>query len=476
MEIGDYLSIAKRWWWTLLVAIWVAALAGYLVASRLPPTYESEVVLLVGPISNSDVNTLKASGELVQTYATLVTSQPVMSATIEKLGLTMSTQELESNTSALANDVTRFLTIDVDDSDPREAARIANGVAGELIALTSQGTVRPEGQLQIIDPAEPPGAPIAPQVGLIVMLAAVAGLLGAIVVILLAEYFSETIRTREDLVRHAPVPVLTTLGGARSGFGASTGTLAVEAAPTSRLAASLRLLSAKIAYVDGTRQARTILIAACQPGDNVAEVAASVASSMAQSGRAVTLVDASPTAPSATELLGLQGQPGLSEALATGASLARYQGSRMTDLPVVPRGVEAMPDDIEAETARRILDALQTEGGVTIIAGGAISSSAASLTLARLADVTVLVVDRDRTRRDNVSYAVETLRLVKANLVGTVLSLRHAPQAARRVGPSRVLATSGGRLSAAPGRRPAPDASTPGASTSPPDVGAGRQR
>src|SRR5690348_2051581 len=40
VELSGYLAVAKRWWWTLLVATWVAAISGYVVASSIPATYE----------------------------------------------------------------------------------------------------------------------------------------------------------------------------------------------------------------------------------------------------------------------------------------------------------------------------------------------------------------------------------------------------------------------------------------------------
>ena len=68
MELSGYFAVVRRWWWTLLVAAWVAGLAGFYVASRIPPTYESSVQLLVGPL-NTDDETLRASGQLIQTDA-----------------------------------------------------------------------------------------------------------------------------------------------------------------------------------------------------------------------------------------------------------------------------------------------------------------------------------------------------------------------------------------------------------------------
>ena len=82
MELSGYLAVAKRWWWTLLVATWVAAISGYVVASSIPPTYEAETQLLVGPY-NTDVDTLRAAGNLVQTYADLVTTTPLLDSAIK---------------------------------------------------------------------------------------------------------------------------------------------------------------------------------------------------------------------------------------------------------------------------------------------------------------------------------------------------------------------------------------------------------
>ena len=86
MELSGYLAIVRRWWWTLIVAAWIAGLTGYLVASTIPPTYESQVKVLVGPL-NTDTDTLRASGLLVQTYAQYVTTREVLTSTIQELGL-----------------------------------------------------------------------------------------------------------------------------------------------------------------------------------------------------------------------------------------------------------------------------------------------------------------------------------------------------------------------------------------------------
>ena len=151
MELTGYLAVARRWWWTLLVATWVAALAGLLVASRITPTFEAQAQLLVGP-NNTDSDTLRASGLLVQTYAQLAISSEPLKSTAQELGVA-DPVKLGQAVRATANDTTRILTIRAQDSDPEKAARIANTLAEELIHLTTGATTRPEGQLEIIGKA-----------------------------------------------------------------------------------------------------------------------------------------------------------------------------------------------------------------------------------------------------------------------------------------------------------------------------------
>lgn len=418
MELAGYLSVARRWWWTLVVATWVAGLSGYLVASQVPPTYEARTQLLVGPI-NTDINTLKASGQLVQTYAELVTSQPRLEAVLAELGLPLTAGELRLATRATANDVTRVLTIRVQYSDPKIAADLANTLAGRLMELTSQGTTRPEGELQVIDPAEVPAAPVAPQVRMITFLAALAGLLGGFVLVILVEYLSGTVRTREDLTQLTDVPFLgavTAPSTTRPGAG-----LVVEALPASRLAGSIRLVATKIQFGDTPQPFQSLLITGSQPGDGSGAFAANVAAVLAASGRPVVLVDADPDEAEASAVLGLEGRPGLTELLASGhAEAQRFIDRRSPGFAIVPRGGETSGDLLDPDRARQVLAAV-AGGHLVIVSGPSLLGTAGALLWARAADGTLLVARREATKREAVSQAVESLRLVGARLVGTVL-------------------------------------------------------
>lgn len=420
MELSGYLATARRWWWTLLVATWIAGLAGYLVATRIPPTYEARALMLVGPYEG-DLNTLRASGQLALTYADLVTTTPRLDAAITQVGADVSPSELKSATRVTANDTTRTLTIRVQNGDPETAASLANALAGQLSALTSSGTGRPEGQLLIIEFASPPTNPIAPQVSLIAILTALAGFLSALVVVVLIEYIGATVRSRDDISRLVPVPFLGQIEGHRS-TQAGRG-LVVERLPASRMASSYRIMATKVAFADTDEPVRSLLVVGAQSGDGTGETAVNIAAALATSGRRTVLVDGDDVDGEATALLGLDDRPGLAEVVRGQADLASVVMAHGSDLHVVPVGRSSL-ELLDDGAIRRLMDRLLADHDLVIVAGPPTLGSAEALVYARATDAAVVVVRRDQTKRDALAHAVESLTLVGATVLGVVLDAR----------------------------------------------------
>lgn len=416
------------------MATWIAGLAGYVVATRIPPTYEARAQMLVGPYEG-DLNTLRASGQLALTYAELVTVRPRLEEAIKRLGLDRSASELGSATRVTANDTNRTLTIRVQDGDPARAADTTNTLAGLLTELVSQGTGRPEGELQVLEFAEPPSSPIAPQVSLIAMLAASAGLLTALVVVVLIEYIGATVRSRDDIDRLVPVPFLGQIEGSRTSH--ATRGLVVEQMPASRMASSYRIVATKIIFADTEHPVRSLLVVGAQSGDGTGETAANLATALATSGRRTVLVDGDDVDGEASSLVGLRGRPGLAEVVRRDADLADVVVSHGPELHVVPVG-RASLERLDDGGVRRILDRLLADHDLVIIAGPPTLGSAEALVYARATDAAVVVIRRDQTKREALAHAVESLTLVGASVLGVVLDARSRgrfgqdPQRARR--------------------------------------------
>jgi succinoglycan biosynthesis transport protein ExoP len=413
VNLSGYLAVARRWWWTLLVAAWIAGLTGYVVGSQIPPTYETRVKLLVGPI-NADFDTIRASGQLVQTYAELVTSQPLLESAVDELGLELNPSRLRQNVRATADDVTRFLTIRVQDSDAERAARIANTLADELRLLASGGVSRPEGELQITEFADVPGSPIAPQVPLIASLAAGAGLVGALLMVLLIEYLADTVRTREDIVRLGAGPTLGTVPARRD-----RSVPGLTPAPAGSPAAmSYRLLGAKVQLDEAGTRLRSVVTVPVDADDPGPEVALNLATAISETGRTTVLVDA---AGELSRLLGEAGEIGLADCLRDDrldpTALLREYAGRLALLPVGLGDVNL----ISAEQARTILERLLDGVEAVVLSGGYVLGASGTLVWARAVERALLVGSLDRSRRASVTGAVEGLGLVGGTIGGSIL-------------------------------------------------------
>jgi receptor protein-tyrosine kinase len=422
VELSGYFAVARRWWWTLLVAAWVAGLAGYYVASRIDPTYESGVRLLVGPI-NTDADTLRASGQLVQTYAQVVTTPPVLEAALGDLNISATDLPpglLAANTRVTANDVTRVLTIRVQNGNAERASDLAEQIATSMIALARAGVNRPEGQLQIIQHAEPIPDPVAPQVSLIVLLATAAGIIAAIILILLIEYLSTSIRNREELARLAGVPVLGSVPAA------------AKARPdpkdlideSSAAATVYRVLAARIVYGDPNETLQSMAIVDAESDTGSAVVAVNLARALSRLGRRVVLIDGGGHGGLA-KLYGVEPAPGVRDVLSREVqprAAMRMIGER---LALIPAGFEGA-DLVDAERARAVINELLSYADIAIVATPPVHSGPAALAWTRAVHGTVFVARRDHARRQDVAAAAETLSHVGGRLIGAILAERPA--------------------------------------------------
>ncbi len=422
MELTGYLAVARRWWWTLLVATWVAAVSGYVVASQIPPTYEAETQLLVGPY-NTDRETLAAAGALVQTYSQLVTTTPMLQSALTEVGLDVSPDELSRAVRATANNTTRFLSIRVQDTDPRTAADLANALGDEISQLAAKGTSRPEGQLQVVQSAEVPTDPIAPQKSLIVGLAALAALVGAMVLVMLVEYLNASVRTEDELERLSGLPFLGKVDTARA-VPTSPRAL-IDGAPESSAAAAYRLVVAKVAAQEHGRPVSSIVVVGTASDGTSGQVAANLAAITARGGRQVVLIDADTVEAPVTRIFGLRDRMGLTDVIgASGRDLTGTLVRMSGTLRVLARGLTAGEDAIDVAQAASLLATLRGQADLVIVSTGALHLSAGALVWAQAGDSAIVVAGRDRSRRDDITYAAESLRLIGADVAGAVLAER----------------------------------------------------
>jgi capsular polysaccharide biosynthesis protein/Mrp family chromosome partitioning ATPase len=433
VELSGYFRIVRRWWLVLVASVVLAGVGGYAVASRLPKLYEAEVRILVGPL-NTDLNTQRAAGQLANTYAQLASSARVTDAVIARLGLDMRSSDLQNSISATANDVTRLVVVRVQNSFPQTAATLANAVADQLGVLSGISS-RVEGQVTVVDPAVAPAIAVAPQVSLLVLLAAFAGLLAAIMCIVLIEYARDLVTSEHELRELSGSPMLGRV---------STRAYRAHDVPSALLSAEsgeqYRALAARIEHAFGVKRVGAMLVAGVTSHEHAGIVATGIALALADRGIPTALVDANAQHPEATHALGLRPDNDLAGGVAAGqvpmARLTLVAGgtpeaeSRSVRLAAVPSTGDR--DLSRVEDLKRLLDAVRSTADVIVITTPPVDQSPEVAMWAGLVDAIVMVAPLPGTKRREVVAGVEALRLSGRAYTGTIVT-----ESARRPLPFR---------------------------------------
>jgi len=305
-------------------------------------------------------------------------------------------------------------------------------------------------RIQIIEPATE-ATPVASTARLNILVAALAGVLLALLIALALEYIDRTVKTAEQLARVVPAPVLVGVEHYTPPPGVGREGVIAKALPESRPAESYRRLSAKLLLADHGAPSRCILICSAKPdaAADSAEVAANLAVTLAEAGRRVVLVDADLHRTRIGERFGLPERGGLTDAL--GGKAGRPDGSAIAwaaGLTVITAG-PATPDAFKLLTGPAFgafLDDLKDQADLVLVVGAPLLAFADGLMLASRADGVLLVARGGQTKLDTLADAASQVQAAGGRLVGVVLSgaskgetlaLPPLPLAPRAPGPLR---------------------------------------
>jgi capsular polysaccharide biosynthesis protein/Mrp family chromosome partitioning ATPase len=307
-----------------------------------------------------------------------------------------------------------------------------------LISLYTTMLHTPNNQIAIIEPAVQ-GHAVSRETPLKTVLGVMAGLILGAAIMFAFEYSDDTIRTREDLAAVADVPVLASLHT----YGKLTDTdgadLLVLREANSRMAESYRRLGTELLFTGKDHRLRSVLIAGLQDNKDPNEVAANLATVLAQLDRRVVLVDTDLRNSTVSQLFGLTGQPGLIDLLQGEAEPSRLITS-IADIPglsVLPvgRGNGTFTEGLASHAMPDLVDYLHSVADMVVFVAPALLAYADGLVLAPRVDSVLIVSVSGISRRQQVRDAVETLHTVGVRVGGMLLVRRSAKR--RHVLPSR---------------------------------------
>ncbi len=216
MEIKKYIDILmKRLWLIIALPVIVGLISMYVNLFVFVPTYEAVTTLLITGLSTSTAETatsmrfedIIAGQSLISEYSAIINSKRVTGAVVRELNdPNITEQDISKMISINSVDDTRIIAISIIHLDPSEAARIADIVAkvfsDEIVELYKIENV------DIIDKAEVPEFPVAPEKSKNIALSVFAAFAFAVGIILLLDFLNTKIKTSEDVETHLGLNVI----------------------------------------------------------------------------------------------------------------------------------------------------------------------------------------------------------------------------------------------------------------------------
>ncbi|MFC1960833.1 hypothetical protein ACFLYO_08985 [Chloroflexota bacterium] len=151
MELTEYIRLARKWFWLILLAAVLAGGIAFLLRSRQQAVYQANVMMSVGgyiEAPNPNTTEIYTGERLAQTYAVLAKTYDVLDAVIETGDFPLTPKLLEEMVSTRILPDTSLLVLSISFVDPVMAADIANELAQQLI-FNSPSNLTPEQQAQV---------------------------------------------------------------------------------------------------------------------------------------------------------------------------------------------------------------------------------------------------------------------------------------------------------------------------------------
>lgn len=199
----DVLSLLRTIWrkkfLILLTAILTTGLAFAYSAFLVTPQYDSTTRLYVVNQSSDNVagitnQDLQAGSSLVKDYKEIILSQDVLQNVTTTLGIT---EDIKDKITVTIPTDTRILSITVRDSDPNQAATIANTLRDEAVKKIIE--VTKVSDVTTLEAALPAENPSTPQTKRNLVLGFVAGAFLATALVLVLEVLDDRVKRPQDI-------------------------------------------------------------------------------------------------------------------------------------------------------------------------------------------------------------------------------------------------------------------------------------
>jgi capsular exopolysaccharide synthesis family protein len=275
--------------------------------------------------------------------------------------------------------------------------------------------------VQVMDRAEPPGAPFSPNARRDWFTALMAGVLVALGLAFGIEYLDDTVKTPDDVTERLRLPLLGLVPSVRD----KRVPLLSEPVPHD-FGEAFRSLRTSLVFTSGSEGPKVIAVTSSQPLEGKTTTACNLGMVLALGGSRVLLIDADMRRPGLHTVIGAQNEIGLSHLLVGQARVRdAVQKTSEPNLFVISAGrIPPNPSELLSSERMNALLANLRSGPFdwVIIDTPPVLAVTDAVIVARAVSGVVFVIGSEMTRRVHAERAMETLSTSKTTSIGAVLN------------------------------------------------------
>ncbi len=349
----------------------------------------------VNPNANVDLNDLNTAKSLAATYITVLKSQSVMEQVGERLQEKYTVEELSgyfivrnkkislnslSNSFTMSSvDGTEVIKITANTLNPAVSADLCNIMAdiapSFLIRIVGAGSV------EIIDVARPVEKPVSPNIPLTTVIGIIIGFSVSVLIVLLVDYFDDTIKEGEELTDRFNKAMLgeveeleSDIPGSKKKKKKETGrqrkVLLTDDNIPFHIVESYKSIRSNILFSLGTTSKRVIAVSSPNPSEGKSTSASNIAIALAQTGSRVLLIDADLRKPVQHKTFKVSNSEGLSTLIIQRSDFdSSVKKNVATNLDLLPSG--PMPPNpselLVSDQFRSIIEKVSSEYEFVVI-------------------------------------------------------------------------------------------------------------
>jgi capsular exopolysaccharide synthesis family protein len=339
-------------------------------------------------------------------------------------------RELES----IKNDAIDLDTVGVEYSQLRDNAdnlkKLYESVLGRSEELDINSMYESK-IVELFEDSEVPGAPVSPNVPLVIVIGLVVGLALGVGVIVLIDVLDNTVRSEEHVLRYTSKPILAMLPKVDEEVFKEIPTAAASLdrishiAPRSSFAEGIKTLRTNLMFMAPDNPPRLLLVTSPGPGEGKTMCSTNMAIALAQSGLRTLLVDTDLRRPRVHKAMSCPNKVGLIDVITGQSSIEdAVQTTEIENLFVLPCGA-APPNPAEllhTTRFRQIVRDLEGKYDRVIFDSPPLGAVSDALVLGHMVDAVLLILKFGQTRRELLRRSIEQLETVGAPFMGCVLN------------------------------------------------------